>query len=257
MSTIKSSSEHLTLNADGSGKDINLQANGSTKVTVKSDGNVGIGTSSPTALTHIQGDFEAKYALKLQSTKGTGRVFGWRGHGVNGEIIAFYDITSNHEVQSYDGNSEIYKIFTGGSERMRIQSGGGISFNGDTAAANALDDYEEGTWTPLGTNGVSITSIPYASYTKIGRVVYWAFHINVGSGTTNSLQIGGLPYQSDNHYAMQSNINSSVSNATINNPHFRITPNGTVLFALKNNDTTITGTTMVGHIIASGTYMAP
>ena len=31
---------------------------------------------------------------------------------------------------------------------MRIQSGGGISFNGDSAAANALDDYEEGTFTP-------------------------------------------------------------------------------------------------------------
>ena len=27
-------------------------------------------------------------------------------------------------------------------------SSGGITFNGDTASANALDDYEEGTWTP-------------------------------------------------------------------------------------------------------------
>jgi hypothetical protein len=43
------------------------------------------------------------------------------------------------------------------TERMRITSDayvrlasgtGGIQFNGDTAAANALDDYEEGTWTP-------------------------------------------------------------------------------------------------------------
>ena len=28
------------------------------------------------------------------------------------------------------------------SEKLRIQTTGGISFNGDTAAANALDDYE-------------------------------------------------------------------------------------------------------------------
>jgi hypothetical protein len=44
------------------------------------------------------------------------------------------------------------------TERMRITSDayvrlaagtGGIQFGGDTAAANALDDYEEGTWTPL------------------------------------------------------------------------------------------------------------
>ena len=34
------------------------------------------------------------------------------------------------------------------------QGGGGISFNGDTATTNALDDYEEGTWTP----GVSSSS---------------------------------------------------------------------------------------------------
>jgi hypothetical protein len=26
-------------------------------------------------------------------------------------------------------------------------AGAGITFNGDTAAANELDDYEEGTWT--------------------------------------------------------------------------------------------------------------
>jgi len=32
MSTIKSSSEHLTLNADGVSKDIKFQANGSTAV---------------------------------------------------------------------------------------------------------------------------------------------------------------------------------------------------------------------------------
>jgi hypothetical protein len=27
-----------------------------------------------------------------------------------------------------------------------VSGTGGIQFNGDTAAANALDDYEEGTW---------------------------------------------------------------------------------------------------------------
>jgi|14BtaG_2_1085337.scaffolds.fasta_scaffold20539_3 hypothetical protein len=50
MSTIKSSDEHLTLNADGSSKDIKLQSNGSEKVIIKSDGKVGINTSSPSAV---------------------------------------------------------------------------------------------------------------------------------------------------------------------------------------------------------------
>jgi hypothetical protein len=34
MSTIKSSNEHLTLNADGSSKDIKFQANGVEKVSI-------------------------------------------------------------------------------------------------------------------------------------------------------------------------------------------------------------------------------
>ena len=50
MSTIQSSAEHLTLNADGSSKDIKLQSNASEKVIIKSDGKVGIGTSSPSAV---------------------------------------------------------------------------------------------------------------------------------------------------------------------------------------------------------------
>ena len=32
------------------------------------------------------------------------------------------------------------------TEEMRLTANG-LTFNGDTAAANALDDYEEGTWT--------------------------------------------------------------------------------------------------------------
>ena len=69
------------------------------------------------------------------------------------------------------------------TERMRITSDayvrlasgtGGIQFNGDTAAANALDDYEEGTWTPTATPNTSGTitlSSITASYTKIGNTV--------------------------------------------------------------------------------------
>ena len=45
----------------------------------------------------------------------------------------------------------------------------GICFGSDTAAANALDDYEEGTYTP--TSGASLT-VSYANYTKIGRLVF-------------------------------------------------------------------------------------
>ena len=46
MSTIKSSSEHLTLNADGASKDIKLQNNGSESARIDSSGNVLVAQSS-------------------------------------------------------------------------------------------------------------------------------------------------------------------------------------------------------------------
>jgi hypothetical protein len=84
---------------------------------------------------------------------------------------------------------------------VRLASGtGGIQFNGDTAAANALDDYEEGTFTPTLQFGGSSTGITYSlqsgAYTKIGRKVHVVIEIllsNKGSAT-GSAAIAGLPF---------------------------------------------------------------
>ncbi len=87
---------------------------------------------------------------------------------------------------------------------LRLASGtGGIQFGGDTAAANALDDYEEGTWTPSATyttpGTLSITyNEQYGYYTKVGRqvTVVGMVAINTFSkGTASgSLIISGLPF---------------------------------------------------------------
>ena len=70
----------------------------------------------------------------------------------------------------------------------------GITFNGDTAAANALDDYEEGTWTPsVGGNATYL--IREGRYTKIGRLVHVSFYFTVTTvGTGSSTDISGLPF---------------------------------------------------------------
>lgn len=59
-----------------------------------------------------------------------------------------------------------------GVEKIRVTDAG-LTFNGDTAAANALDDYEEGTFNvTLNVGGTDSTSGVDCTYVKIGRMVF-------------------------------------------------------------------------------------
>jgi hypothetical protein len=88
------------------------------------------------------------------------------------------------------------------AEKLRIRAAGGITFNGDTAAANALDDYEEGTFTPTVSAGTTNTQTfdQNGRYTKIGRMVYVQFLLQYsGAGTSAHMQFSGLPFTSANN----------------------------------------------------------
>jgi hypothetical protein len=89
-------------------------------------------------------------------------------------------------------------------------SGSGISFPATQSAstnANTLDDYEEGTWTPVikfGGNSVGQTySGQTGVYVKIGQIVLVQMNVgftNKGS-STGSAKITGLPFtQNDTTY---------------------------------------------------------
>ena len=77
---------------------------------------------------------------------------------------------------------------------------GGV-YLGGAVAANKLDDYEEGTWTPV-LGGSTTTSgqsyhTQHGSYTKIGRVVHLQAYVVVSSiGTTSGSygQVQNLPF---------------------------------------------------------------
>ena len=94
----------------------------------------------------------------------------------------------------------------GTSDRLIIHdTGEGISFNGDTASANALGDYEEGTFTPTMPNSGSASFASEACfYTKIGRVVHLVMYVGFQSNASNyaipdnsdQFRIGGLPFSS-------------------------------------------------------------
>lgn len=140
---------------------------------LSSSGNVGINDT-------VSANFTNNYDTKLL---------------VGGDIVA-RSKTSNESMVAIGGDAtsafikagkqdasltaRALRFEVGSSEAMRIDSDG-LKFNGDTASANALDDYEEGTFTPsFGNVTVSYTS-QSGKYTKIGRLVQVEYVINVSS----------------------------------------------------------------------------
>jgi hypothetical protein len=123
------------------------------------------------------------------------------------------------------GSDGRFVVTTEGTERMRITSDayvrlasgtGGIQFNGDTAATNALDDYEEGTFTPVIEGTTTAGSAGYGTrvgkYTKIGNMVtvYCAVTWYSGTGTGN-VRVTGLPFTSDQNYVTAMGATSGLS----------------------------------------------
>jgi hypothetical protein len=82
-----------------------------------------------------------------------------------------------------------------------VASGQGIDFSATSGAGTSelFNDYEEGTWTPtvIGTStaGTASYGTQSATYTKIGRMVYFQFELNWNSGNgTGFLRVAGLPF---------------------------------------------------------------
>ena len=73
---------------------------------------------------------------------------------------------------------------------------GGITLGSDSyAAANTLDDYEEGTWTPVANNYDGSITINSATYVKIGKIVIAKAAITFSSTTDGSgVNLTGLPF---------------------------------------------------------------
>ncbi len=86
-------------------------------------------------------------------------------------------------------------------EAGRFLNTGGLAFNGDTAAANGLDDYEEGSYTPViyydsGNNHTYSEQV--GLYTKIGNFVYGTIAITWDDQASQG-QVGvSLPFNTAN-----------------------------------------------------------
>ena len=177
-----------------------------TAITINSSEQVGIGTTSPDSNSKLhvyngasgQSSATNNTEVVIENNSTTGISFLTPNNASSG--LWFADPESNASGRFYYTHSDnSLNVFTGGTQRLKID-GDGLKFNSDTAAANALDDYEEGTWSPVfNVTSGSVTmhsSRDVGRYTKIGRVVQiqGQFSTGTASSPSGTFTISGLPF---------------------------------------------------------------
>ena len=184
-SRIKMAPNETVLNEDSKDLDFRVESNGNANMLFVDGGNdtMAIGQAATTSAT-------VTIKNKGDSTTNTLDLFNDNG---NRTVSMQQDSTGNAKMrfQKNDGT------FT-----TTIDANlGGILFGTDTAAANTLDDYEEGTFTgTLVSSGGGTITLESAGdlcfYTKIGGLVTIGGRLEVASVSSPSghLQIGGIPF---------------------------------------------------------------
>ena len=209
MSTIKSSAENLTLNADGANNDIKFQSNGSEVASIDQ-----AGTVTATTFTGAATD-ATKLPLAGGSMTNMLWVTGTNANNANNVGLGIWGGTTSQGIyargnaastNSFGLDSTGTTTFTqAGTERVKISSAGVLSASAgielgsglDATAANTLDDYEQGTWTPTLTIGGTVGyGTREGTYTKVGNLVNatFAIVINSISSLSSTVGISGFPF---------------------------------------------------------------
>lgn len=165
------------------------------------------------------------------------------------------------------------ELRVGGSEKARIDSSGhliaphGITLGtsvGTYAASNTLDDYEEGTWSPViygSAGGTGSGTVVQASYTKVGRLVQvmcYLISYNV-TGFSGNVRLSGLPFVANAYqvavigYCNMFNFDEAdivVSGYTENNSTNIYLMKGSSITAIPASEATNSG----GHLMLNFTY---
>jgi len=244
-----------------------------TAITIDSSEKVGIGDTSPLgnkvhirtagSATSVNGDA----GLVLESDDSTRCDLQFMGPDGAFQSIYFGDVSDdNRGIIAYSHSGNNMRFTVDASERMRLTADG-LTFNGDTAAANALNDYETGTWTPTflasGTNP-TVNSVGNGTgyYVKVGDIVHFSYYtsaMNIGSAGSGAAYVGNLPFTSSNgsneywlfQYVHGTAIGSSVTGGYINNNQNAIT------FILPNSTSGVSWTAgSPQYMMIAGSYRA-
>ncbi len=122
---------------------------------------------------------------------------------VDGALTAYHNGTAAIATAS-GGAVTVTNGITLSDGDLTVANGHGINFaatsDASGMASELLDDYEEGSWTPAWTGGISSAtySIQHGRYTKTGNVCTAYFYLDISNGTDGSghAVVGGLPYTS-------------------------------------------------------------
>ena len=191
-------SDGLKLTADTSGE-IALQSAGSTKVTMKSNGDVGIGTLTPSFETGAGTGLEVRNAgglgghIKLtDSASGAG--------GSNG--FDLYAFNTSGYIENYESGDTVFR--NNGGESMRIKANGDIDFGDFTTDGS-------GTGVIFGVGGGS--SAPEILSSAIGTAtrVHYEFYNNNGSVGKISTNGTATTFATSSDYRLKEN-NVSITN---------------------------------------------
>ena len=194
-----------------------------TAITIDSSERVGIGTGSPSEPLHVAGSGNST-KIRIQNTKsgtttgaelemvsedGTWQLGQGRGSLHDGDDEDFHIYNSGTKLWIKKTNGNVY-IPSG-----NLVLGSGLTIGG-TGAANTLDDYEEGTFTPVfkdTSNAVVNGTLYNASYTKIGQMVFISLYYSPGDVQNGYLMNMSLPFT-----ASSANHRSAGSLWTYNGP---------------------------------------
>lgn len=147
----------------------------------------------------------------------------------------------------YDGTDWITVAGVNATDNEYLPGNGQVFFPATQNAstdANCLDDYEEGTWTPIDSSGASLsfTSVT-ARYVKVGQLVAAGFTLTYPSTVNGSTAlVGGLPFTAETSANIWGGMSVLTTLGTLSG--FQILSNSTTFNIVDVNGNARTNATM-------------